>query len=135
MDSQTRCTVQYIVQYSTELSIPNLLRSLVTVQNSQNILQAGDAVLRRGAGAPQEVREEDEVVLLAGLHEPDLLEECGQAVEDGGGEPGVKGEALHQQVVPLLQTGDGLNDGSDQPDLVVSLAFLRQVVLAALSLG
>ena len=66
----------------------------------------------------------DKVVLLVGLHEADLLEERGQAVEDGGGQPGVEGEALDQQVVALLQAGDGLYDGSDQPDLVV-LDFSR----------
>ena len=93
-------------------------------EDGQDLLQTGDAVLGRGVGAPQEVGEEDEVVLLARLHEADLLEEGGQAVEDGGGQPGVEGEALDQQVVPLLQAGDGLYDGSDQPDLVV-LDFSR----------
>ena len=66
----------------------------------------------------------DKVVLLVGLHEADLLEERGQAVEDGGGQPGEEGETLDQQVVTLLQAGDGLYDGSDQPDLVV-LDFSR----------
>ena len=106
----------------------------MAVEHGQDVLQAGDAVLGRGVGAPEEVGEEDEVVLLARLDEPDLLEEGREAVEDGGGEPGVEREALHQEVVPLLQTGHGLDDGPDQPDLVVSLALLRQVVPAALGL-
>ena len=102
----------------------HLLGPLMADEDGEDVLQAGDAVLGRGVGAPQEVGEEDEVVLLAGLDEADLLEERGQAVEDGGGQPGEEGETLDQEVVTLLQAGDGLYDGSDQPDLVV-LDFSR----------
>ena len=74
----------------------HLLGSLVADEDGQDVLQAGDAVLGRGVGAPQEVGEEDKVVLLVGLHEAVILEGRGQAVEDGGGQPGEEGETLDQ---------------------------------------
>ena len=45
----------------------HLLGSLVADEDGQDVLQTGDAVLGRGVGAPQEVGEKDEVLLLAGL--------------------------------------------------------------------
>ena len=74
----------------------------MTVEDGQDPLEAGDAVLGRGVWASQEVGEEYEVVLLAGLDEAHLLEQSREAVEDCGGQPGMQRKALDQQVVALL---------------------------------
>ena len=100
----------------------------MTNQNCQETLQAGDDLVG-SVGAAKEVGQEDEVIPGLGPHEAHVLEQRGQAVEYCGGEPGVQREALNQQVVPLLQRCHGLDDGPDQPDLIVRLTFLVQYIL------